>query len=95
MADENDSSNPFESDAEKAAQQTDQQLSIAETTLTAVTWTDLKKMLPNPLDQQQLTDLMNIVQAATDHNEKVASLIANIDALGGVVVKVLSQVPVA
>jgi len=95
MADENDSSNPFESDAEKAAQQTDQQLSSAETTLTAVTWTDLKKMLPNPLDQQQLTDLMNIVQAATDHNEKVASLIANIDALGGVVVKVLSQVPVA
>lgn len=94
MANENDSPNPFESAASQVAQQTNQQLADSEAKLATLSWDELKKMLPDPLDQQQLTNLMNIVQAATDHNEKVASLIANIDALGSVVVKVLSRVPI-
>lgn len=94
MADDNDSPNPFESASSQAAEQTNQQLANSEAKLTTLTWGELKKMLPDPLDQQQLSDLMNIVQAATDHNEKVASLIENIDALGSVVVKVLSRVPI-
>ncbi len=93
MLDENSSSNPFESDAKDAAQETDKELAGAEARLATVTWDGLKKMLPNPVDQQQLSELMKIVQAATDHNQKVASLIANIGTLGGIVVKVLSRVP--
>ncbi|HET8922561.1 MAG TPA: hypothetical protein VFN26_06145 [Candidatus Acidoferrum sp.] len=93
MQDENSSSNPFESDAKDAAQQTDKELAGAEATLATVTWDELKKMLPSPADQQQLSELMKIVQAATDHNEKVASLIDNIGTLGGIVIKVLSRVP--
>lgn len=93
MPDRTRSLNPFESDANDASKQTDQELADAEAMLATVTWDGLKKMLPNPIDQQQLTELMKIVQAATDHNDKVASLIANIGTLGGVVVKVLSRVP--
>ncbi|HKW35257.1 MAG TPA: hypothetical protein VJN92_19755 [Candidatus Acidoferrum sp.] len=93
MADENGSTNPFESDARQAAQQTNEQLTNAEARVAALSWDQLRKLLPDPLDQQQLTDLMNMVQADTDHNEKVASLIANISTLGSVVVKVLSRVP--
>ncbi len=93
MLDENSSSNPFESDAKDAAQETDKELAGAEARLATVTWDGLKKMLPNPVDQQKLSELMKIVQAATDHNQKVASLIANIGTLGGIVVKVLSRVP--
>jgi len=87
------SPNPFDSDAEAAAQQATKTLAGTEEKLLTITWDGLKKMLPSPADQQQLTDLMNIVQAATDHNEKVASLIANISTFGSIVVKVLSRVP--
>lgn len=92
MFDDGDQSNPFEADAEQAAQLTDSQLAGTQARLTTFTWDELQKMLPSPMDQKQLTELMNIVQAATDHNVKVASLIANISTLGSVVVKVLSKV---
>lgn len=51
MADDNDSPNPFESAASQAAQQTDQQLANPEAKLTTLSWDQLKKMLPDPLDQ--------------------------------------------
>jgi hypothetical protein len=91
--DEIDSSNPFNSDAEAASRQATETLAGAEGKLQTVTWDGLKKMLPSPTDQQHLTDLMNIVNAATDHNEKVASLTANISTLGSIVVTVLSRMP--
>jgi len=91
--DEIGSPNPFDTDAEAAARQASETLASTEANLQTVTWDGLKKMLPSPADQKQLTDLMNIVQAATDHNEKVASLIANVSTLGNIVVKVLSRVP--
>jgi len=93
MLDDSDSKNPFEEDAKQAADETDKQLAGAQARVSTVSWDGLKKMLPNPGDQQQLNELIKIVQGATDHNQKVASLIANISTLGGIVVKVLSRVP--
>jgi len=93
MLDDSNSQNPFEEDAKKAADETDKQLASAQARVATVSWDGLKKMLPNPGDQQQLNELIKIVQGATDHNEKVASLIANISTLGGIVVKVLSRLP--
>ena len=93
MPDDFDSQNPFDDAAKKAADDTNKQVASAEARLTSVNWDQIKKMLPSPMDQQQLDELMKIVQAATDHNEKVASLIENIGSLGGIVVKVLSRLP--
>jgi hypothetical protein len=93
MLDDSNSQNPFEEDAKKAADETDTKLAGARARVTTVSWDGLKKMLPSPGDQQQLNELLKIVQGATEHNEKVASLIANISTLGGIVVKVLSRLP--
>ena len=83
--------NPFEEAARKAAEKTDEQLGAQQPK--GITWEEVQKMLPDPADQERLNELMQIVQAATAHNEKVASLIQNINKLGGVVVKVLSKMP--
>ena len=93
MLDDSNSQNPFEEDAKRAADETDKQLAGAQARVATVSWDGLKKMLPNPGDQQQLNELIKIVQRDTAHNEKVASLIANIGTLGGIVVKVLSRLP--
>lgn len=86
-------SNPFNEAAKAAAKKTDEQLAGEEAKLALPTRDQLRKMLPDPMDQQELDELMKIVNSATDHNEKVASLISNINKLGGVVVKVLSKFP--
>ena len=93
MLDDSNSQNPFEEDAKRAADETDKQLAGAQARVATVSWDGLKKMLPSPGDQQQLNELIKIVQKDTEHNEKVASLIANIGTLGGIVVKVLSRLP--
>lgn len=84
--------NPFDDAADRAAQETDAALAGEEAKLAVLGWDDLKKMLPSPVDQKNLDDLIEIVNGATSHNQKVAALIANIQKLGGVVVKVLSQI---
>jgi hypothetical protein len=87
-----DKSNPFDDAARTAADATDQELAGEEATIKTMGWEELKKMLPNPVDQKNLDDLIAIVNGATDHNEKVAALINNIQTLGGVVIKALGQI---
>jgi hypothetical protein len=89
----NDTANPFRKAAEDAARETDEELAAEEAKAKAVTWDELKKMLPSPVDQQNLDELMQIVNSATAHNQKVAALIQNIEKLGGVLIKVLSKIP--
>ena len=75
-------SNRFEEAAKRAAAKANSELAEEEAKLTSLTWEDLQKMLPDPIDQEQLDELMKIVQDATDHNVKVAKLIDNINSLG-------------
>jgi len=86
----NDSSNPFDEAAKAAAETTDKELAGEEAKIKTIGWNDLKKMLPNPVDQKNLDQLMQIVNDATDHNEKVAALISNAATLGGTIIKILS-----
>jgi proline dehydrogenase len=88
----NDSQNPFAEAAEAAARETDEELAGEEAKLTTPSWDELKKKLPSPVDQKNLDQLIQIVNDATDHNEKVAALIQNVSALGGTIVKVLSTI---
>jgi len=50
----NDSSNPFDDAAKAAADATDQELAGEEAKIRTIGWDDLKKMLPNPVDQRTL-----------------------------------------
>jgi len=89
---ENDTANPFDEAAKTAADKTNQALAGEEAKITTVSWEALKKKLPDPVDQKNLDQLMQIVNSATDHNEKVAALLDNLQVLGGVIVKVLTQI---
>lgn len=88
----NDTVNPFDDAAKAAADETNQALAGEEAKITTVSWGELKKKLPNQADQKNLDQLMQIVNSATDHNGKVAALINNVQVLGGVIVKVLTQI---
>ena len=85
--------NPFSNAAERAAKKTDEELAGELANLKAVNWSDIRKMLPDPADQQKIGELIAIVKEATDHNVRVAKLINNINRLGGVVVSVLRKLP--
>lgn len=87
----NDSHNPYDDDAKAAADETNKVLA-ADEAKTAVSWDAIRKLLPDPIDQNSLNELIRIVNSATDQNEKVASLINNIGTLAGVVIKTLGQI---
>jgi hypothetical protein len=86
----NDSPNRFDRAMDVAADETDQALASEEAKVRTPGWDELRKKLPSPVDQKNLDQLIQIVNDATDHNEKVAALIHNVSALGGTIVKVLS-----
>lgn len=89
----NTGENPFDKPAEDAAKKTNESLAGEQARVTALSWDQLKRMLPSPSDKEQLEELIKVVTAATNHNEKVASLTRNIGNLAGIIVKVLSRVP--
>jgi hypothetical protein len=84
--------NSFDIAAEAAAKKTDEQLGSEEAKLGILSWDDIKSKLPSQLDQENLNDLIKIVNGATSENAKVAALISNMETLGGVIVKVLSNI---
>jgi len=86
----NDTPNPFDEAAKAAADKTDQALAGEEAKLKTPSWDEIRKKLPNPVDQKNLDQLIQIVNEATDHNDKVAALISNAATLGGTIVKILS-----
>jgi hypothetical protein len=88
----NNASNPFDDTARAAAEETDRTLAGEEAKLKTTSWDEIKKKLPNPIDQKNLDQLIQIVNDATDHNEKVAALISNAATLGGTIVKILGTI---
>ncbi len=81
----------FREAARRARARTDAKLAGEEPKV--MSWEELRKSLPARMDQDNLDELMKIVNSATSHNKKVASLISNISKLGGTIVKLLRRVP--
>lgn len=82
----------FEGAAKRAAERTDRDLKEEMEHLPGPTWDEIRKMLPEPQDQEALDEMRRIVDQDTGHNEKIASLLKNIDRVAGVVVKVMERV---
>ena len=81
--------NRFKRGAKKARKRADSRTGVEEAKLIAPTWDEVRRMLPDPEDQEELDRLIAIVSEDTEHNEKVASLIGNIRNVANVVVKTL------
>ncbi len=84
--------NPFDEAAKAAADETNEELAGEEAKLKTISWDELKKKLPSPVDQKNLDQLIAIVNDATNHNEKVAALIDNVQMLSGTIVKILGNI---
>ena len=74
----------------EAAKRTDEQLATELAKLRPLIQDELKKLLPEKIDKERYEKLLGIVNAATNENQKVAVLAANIKELGGVAVRILS-----
>jgi hypothetical protein len=84
-------SKDFQKASEAAAAETDRDLAEEAERFQPPTWDEVRRMLPEPQDQQELAQLMEILQGDTAHNEKVAALLHNINGVAGAVVKVLGR----
>lgn len=74
-----------------AAARTDTQLAGRVAALTTLTDDEVQQLFPDPADVKKLADLMEIVTAAGNRNDKINRIAANIDSLGGVVLSLLGK----
>lgn len=81
--------NPFEDAARRAAEATDKQYASELSSLCRLTDAEIKKYFPERADKDALLDLLKVVKAATDENEKLVHLKNNIDRFAGIVVKLV------
>lgn len=77
---------------EEAGKRTDEALAGRVSSLTRLTDEEVKTLFPKADDVAKLSELMQIVTAATTAQEKQNKLVANIRDLGGVVIKLLGKV---
>jgi hypothetical protein len=83
--------NEFDAAAERAAAETDRDLAAEQAGIQPPTWDEVRKMLPDPQDQEALDELIQTVRTTDDHNEKVAALTKNIHRVGSAVIQVLER----
>ncbi len=81
--------NPFEDVARRAAEATDKQYASELSSLCRLTDAEIKKYFPAREDKDALLELLKVVRAATDENEKMVRLKENIDKFAGIVVKLV------
>lgn len=81
--------NPFEQAAKDAAAKTNEALGQELSGLTRLTDAELAKLFPERADKEHLAQLLEIVNSATDENEKIVRLKKNIDALGRVAIRLV------
>ena len=79
----------FKDILDKTAQRTNEQLASEISSLTHLTDVQINSITPEKADKEKLLQLLEIVNAATDENDKIAQLTANIQRLAGTVIKVL------
>lgn len=81
--------NPFERAAIEAAEKTNRELADELSGLTRLTNRQIQRLFPTRADKKRLTELLVIVNSATEENEKILRLKENLQELGGVVIKLV------
>lgn len=71
--------------AERSADATDEILASKVSSLTSMTDTEVKELLPLSADVKALGKLLKIVQSAENRNTKINQIISNAEAFSGVV----------
>ncbi len=71
--------------AERSADATDEILASKVSSLTSMTDTEVKELLPQPADVKVLGKLLKVVQSATDRNTKINQIVNNAEEFAGVV----------
>jgi hypothetical protein len=74
---------------ERAAQLTNEQLTIQISSLTKLKKEEIETLFPDLADKEKLDQLISIVQDSTSENEQVSKLKDNIENLAGTAVKLL------
>ena len=74
---------------EKSASMTDAELASQISSLTTLKDSEINAMFPEKPDKQNLLQLLAIVNAATDENNKTAQLINNINTFAGTVIRLV------
>ncbi|MCB4791973.1 MAG: hypothetical protein LHV68_08805 [Elusimicrobia bacterium] len=81
--------NRFDDASKKAAQQTDEELSQEIAKVTNLSPERLNALFPIPADKANLKELMDIVNSATDDNNRLNQLRDKIETCGTVALKLL------
>lgn len=76
----------------KAAKRTDEILASEISSLTRMTDNEIDDLFPEPIDKENLAELMEIVKSADSENQKVDRIIGNIDKFARVVLKLADKV---
>jgi len=82
----------IDAEIEAAATRTSTHLAGRAASITRLTDDEIQALFPTPADVQRLKDLMEIVKSAEDENTKINRLVANIQALGGVAIRLIGAV---
>jgi hypothetical protein len=77
---------------EDAAAKTNADLTSEISSLTTLKDSDIARLFPTRADKEKLARLLEIVDAATEENKKIAQLKKNIDDLAGTAVKLLGVI---
>ena len=77
---------------EDAADKTNTDLATELSNLTTLKGSEIERLFPTRADKEKLARLLEIVDAATEENKKIAQLKKNIDDLAGVVVRLVKVI---
>lgn len=76
---------------ENSAEATDEKLASSISSITRMTDEEVKELFPSPADVKKLTELMKIVKSSQNRNEKINSIVAKSEELGGVILSLLQK----
>jgi hypothetical protein len=76
---------------ENSAEVTDEKLASSISSITRMTDEEVKELFPSPADVKKLTELMKIVKSSQNRNEKINSIVAKSEELGGVILSLLQK----
>ena len=77
---------------EDAAQKTDAQLASEISSLTRLKDEEISNLFPDKPDKEKLLKLLEIVNSATEENQKILQLKSNIEGIAGTVIKLVKLV---
>ncbi|MBW2960865.1 hypothetical protein [Mesonia aestuariivivens] len=78
--------------AEKAAVETDEELTLELAALTRLTQKDIVEIFPEPADVEAFAELMLIVKSASRRNTKINKIVANSEKFAGIIIDLFGKV---